>query len=450
MSRRGWIKKDLQYNWHPYTQMKDCEDDPPILLDKARGIRLYDIDGNFYYDTIASWWCNVHGHNHPRITKAIHEQLNRLDHVMFAGFTHTPAIRLAEKLISYAPPGLARVFFSDNGSTAVETALKLSFQYWQNIGKRKKTKFVALDHGYHGDTIGAMSVSGVSLFNKIFSPLLFGSFKVVSPYCYRCPMGEKPATCRTRCIEPLEKLFRDRSGEIAAFILEPMVMAAGGMIVYPAEYLKKAGELARRYNVHLILDEVATAFGRTGTMFASEHAGARPDIVCLSKGITGGYLPLGATLVTEKIYRAFYGDYRERKTFYHGHTYTANPVSCRAALESLMLFEEEGVLEKAARLSKIIGHGLESFRALAAVGDVRYIGMIGAVELVKDKDTKEPFGFTDRIGYSLYKRGLEKHLIMRPLGNSIYMFLPLCVKERELAYIIDAMYAILKRVDKAG
>ncbi len=285
----NWIKRDLKLLWHPYTQMKDCHTLPPILIDKARGIKLYDNKGNFYYDTISSWWCNVHGHNHPGIKKAINKQLNSLEHVLFAGFTHKPAILLAERLISITPQNLTRVFFSDNGSTSVETALKMSFQYWQNAGRksrqmRGKKKFISLDYAYHGDTIGAMSVSGVDLFNKVFSPLFFSSFKVPSPYCYRCPMGKDRPSCNLECTGPLERLLRKRNSEIAAVILEPLVLAAGGMIVYPVEYLKKVERLTRRYNVHLILDEVATGFGRTGKMFACEYAGVKPDFMCLSKG----------------------------------------------------------------------------------------------------------------------------------------------------------------------
>lgn len=438
-----WLEKDLKYNWHPYTQMKDCVALPPILIKKARGIKLFSTNNRFYYDTISSWWCNVHGHNHPAIKKAVKKQIDLLEHVPFAGFTHKPAILLAEKLVSLAPKSLKRAFFSDNGSTAVETALKMSFQYWQNIGNRRKTKFICLDHGYHGDTIGAMSVSGVSLFNKVFSPLLFTAFKVPSPYCYRCPIGKTRDNCDIGCIVQLENILREKSDDIAAFILEPLVMAAGGMIVYPAEYLKRAASLTKKYNIHLIVDEVATAFGRTGKMFASQYANIEPDIMCLSKGLTAGYMPLGATLVSEKIYRAFYGDYIEKKTFYHGHTFTANPVSCSVALESLNIFEREDTLKRVSKTSAVFHEGLERFRPLEIVGDVRSIGMIGAVELVRDRASKKPFGFKERIGLKIYKEGLKKNLILRPLGNIIYLFLPLCVKKNEVEDIINKTYSII-------
>ncbi|MDP2913674.1 MAG: adenosylmethionine--8-amino-7-oxononanoate transaminase [Candidatus Omnitrophota bacterium] len=446
MNQSEWIKKDLEYNWHPYTQMKDCVNFPPILIEKARGAKLYDANGKFYYDTISSWWSNVHGHNHPRIMSAIKKQASLLDHVLFAGFTHKSAILLAEKLVSLAPEGLRKAFFSDNGSTAVETALKMSFQYWRNTGNRRKTKFICLDYGYHGDTVGAMSVSGVGLFNKVFSPLLFSAFKAPSPYCYRCPLGKTRDSCGIDCVGLLENILREKSDNIAALILEPIVMAAGGMIIYPPEYLRRAAELSRKYGIHLIVDEVATAFGRTGKMFASEHASIAPDFMCLSKGLTSGSLPLGATLVSDKIYKAFYGDYREKKAFYHGHTFTANPISCSAALESLKVFEDEDTLGKANKISALFHAGLERFRALEIVGDVRRIGLIGALEIVRDRARKKPFGFEERIGQKIYKEGLKANLILRPLGSIIYLILPLCVKKNEIEYIIDKTYSVIASI----
>lgn len=438
-----WLKKDLKFNWHPYTQMKDCKKVPPILIEKAKGIRLYDNKGNFYYDTVSSWWCNVHGHNHPAIKKAIQKQLGSLEHVLFAGFTHKPAILLAEKLISLCGNGLKRVFFSDDGSTAVEVALKMSFQYWRNTGKNKKKRFVSLDMGYHGDTIGTMSVSGSSPFNKTFSDLLFPSFSVPSPYCYRCPMGKNRPDCAIECVDPLERLLEDKSGEICAIIIEPMVLAASGMIVYPKEYLSKVSALAKRFGVHLIIDEVATGFGRTGKMFASEWARVEPDFICVSKGITAGYLPLAATLTTNEIYQAFYADYLEFKTFYHGHTYTANPLSCAAALASLKLFKDEDTLTRANEVIPMFHQRIEEFRGLALVGDARYIGLIAGLELVKDKKTKSGFSSKERIGFKAYKRGLKQNIILRPLGNVIYLFLPLCIKKKEIDDVLKKTYSVI-------
>ena len=415
--------------------MKNCKEMPPILIEKAKGIKLYDQKGNFYYDTISSWWCNVHGHNHPKIKEAIKKQLNSLEQVLFAGFTHKPAILLAEKLVSITPKSLTKVFFSDNGSTAIETALKMSFQYWQNTGKKNKKKFVSLDYGYHGDTIGAMSISGVDLFNEVFSPLFFKSLKVPSPYCYRCPMGRERSSCKIDCVKPLEALLRKKSATIAGIILEPIVMAAGGMIIYPAEYLRKVVVLAKRHKVHLILDEVATGFGRTGKMFACEHASVQPDFICLSKGITSGYLPFAATLTTDQVYRAFLSDRDMRKTFYHGHTYTANPIGCSAALASLKIFEEEKTLERIRKLMPIFHSYMERFRELPIVGDVRYIGMIGAIELSEDK-----------MGERVYREALKEGLILRPLGDIIYLYLPLSIRRAELQTILKRTYKVIENL----
>jgi adenosylmethionine-8-amino-7-oxononanoate aminotransferase len=445
-----WLKKDLQYIWHPYTQMKDCRKFPPLLIEKARGVKLFAGRGKWYYDTISSWWCNVHGHSHPRINQAIKKQLGSLEQVLFAGFTHRPAIWLAERLITLAPGKLSKVFFSDNGSTAVEVALKLSFQYWHNIGKRRKHKFISLDYGYHGDTIGAMSVSGVDCFNKVFSPLFFPADKVPAPYCYRCPMGKKRDSCGIDCLQPLEKLLQQRHEEISGFILEPMLLGAGGMIVYPREYLVKAANLAKKFSVHLILDEVATGFGRTGKMFAAEYVqDIQPDFLCLSKGITAGYLPFGATLTTDKVYQAFYADYAREKTFYHGHTYSANPLSCAAALASLEIFRDEQVLEKVKNSADIFQRRLANFTGLELVGDTRGIGLIGALELVKDKTSKKSFSPRERLGFRVYQQGLQKGLVLRPLGNIIYLFLPLCVRLSELEDILERTYTVVRKIKRA-
>jgi len=442
-----WIKKDLQHIWHPYTQMKDCRKFPPILIEKARGVKLYDNKGEFYYDTISSWWCNVHGHNHPKIKAAIKKQLNSLDHTLFAGFTHKPAVLLAEKLVSITPKNLTRVFFSDNGSTAVETALKMSFQYWRNVGRKTKRKFISLDLAYHGDTIGAMSLGGNTVFSRAFDALLFDSFKVSTPYCYRCPLGKQRTSCDIDCIKPLQNTLKKHKDKIAAVILEPLLLAAGGMIVYPVEYLKRAAALAKKYNVHLILDEVATGFGRTGKMFACQHASVQPDFLCLAKGITSGTLPFAATLTTEKIYNAFYDDYEKFKTFYHGHTYTANPLGCAAALATLEIFKQEKTLQKLKTLVPIFHNDMEKFRQMPFVGDVRYIGMAGALELVKNKKTKQPFSVKKRIGQKIFQKGLKENLILRPLGNVIYLFLPLSITKTQLN---DILKRTLKVIENLG
>ena len=431
------IQQDLKYNWHPYTQMKDCESLPPLAIEKAEGIKLYDYDGKFYYDTISSWWCNIHGHNHPEIKRAIKEQVDKLEHVLFAGFTHKPAVELAERLARITPKNLTKVFYSDNGSTAIEVALKMSLQYWVNKGVEGKTKFLSLDMGYHGDTIGAMSVSGRSLFNKKFEPLFFESFKAPTPYCYRCPCAREKDTCSLECLGEMERILKGNAEQISAIIIEPILMGAAGMIIYPQRYLRGVKELSDKYGVHLIADEIASGFGRTGKMFACEHAAIEPDFMCLSKGLTSGYLPLSATLTTEEVFQVFYDDYEKEKTFYHGHTYAANPVACAAAVRSIDLFDEENSLNRAQMINIMMESFLEVVSALPIVGDTRAIGAVGAIELVKDKNTKEPFGAEERIGLDVYRRALEANLILRPLGNIIYFFLPLSVTKDELEDIFQ-------------
>lgn len=440
----NWLKEDLKYIWHPFTQMKDCQDTAPILITRAKGVKLYDDKGNFYYDTIASWWCNVHGHNHPKINQAIKNQVDKLEQVIFAGFTHKPAIQLAQELVKITPDNLTKLFFSDNGSTSVEVALKMSLQYWHNLGFKNKNKFISFDRAYHGDTIGAMSVSANSLFNQIFSSLLFPTFKVPSPYCYRCPVNKCQNTCQQECLNDLEQVLKEKNRVIAGLIVEPLIMAAGGMIIYPKACLEKIAKLAKQYNIHLIIDEVATGFGRTGKMFACDHTDIKPDFICLSKGLTAGYLPLAVTLTTKKVYQAFYADYSKGKTFYHGHTYTANPLACAASLASLQIFKTEQALKRVESLIPYFHQRLEVFRQYDLVGDVRYLGMMGAIELVKDKKTKQSFPWQERIGLKIYKLGLKEGLILRPLGNIIYFFLPLSINKKELKIILDKAEKIFK------
>lgn len=443
-----WIQRDLKHIWHPYTQMKDTRKYPPILIDKAEGVKLYDAGGNFYYDVISSWWCNVHGHNHPAIKRAITEQLNSLDHTLLSGFTNRTVIELSEKLIEITPDELTKIFYSDNGATSVEIALKMSFQYWQNKEEENRTKFVSLDLAYHGDTVGAMSVGGDTLFNRTFSPLLFDTFKTATPYCYRCPIGKTRDACSLECADNLEQILQAHPKEISAVILEPLFMGAGGMIVYPVEYLKKACRLCRKYDVHLILDEVATGFGKTGKMFALEHAGICPDFLCLSKGLTSGVLPMGATLMTEKIFDAFYDDYPKFKTFYHGHTYTGNPISAAVALESLKLFKQENTLENVNELAPVLHEKMEEFEKFPIVGNVRYIGLIGICEVVANKKTKKPFAVDKRIPQQIYQAGLKRNLILRPLGNNIYIMPPLCITPHQLEDILDRTGEVLEQFSR--
>ena len=425
------LKKDLQYIWHPYTQMKDCRKFAPVLIKKAKGIRLYDSRGKFYYDTISSWWCNVHGHNHPKIKQAVKKQLDSLEHVLFAGFTHEPAIKLAEKLISLAPKGLKKVFFSDNGSTAVEVALKMSFQYWHNIGKRKKNKFISLDYGYHGDTVGTMSVSGVDLFNEVFTPLFYPSYKVPSPYCYRCPMGKDKDSCVIDCIKPLEKLLKEKSDEVCAIIIEPMVLGAGGMIIYPKEYLEKTAQLAKENNVHLILDEVATGFGRTGKMFACEHDGIVPDIITIAKGIASG-LPLGAMVASASVMTWVKGS--------HANTFGGNPVACEAALATIELLEN-GLVENAANVgSYILSALMEMKNRHPLIGDVRGKGLMIGIEFVRDGEKKAK-AIEERD--AIINRSFKKGLLLLGCGQSVIRLVPPLILSREDA---DAALTILEEV----
>ncbi len=443
------IHVDRRVLWHPYTQMRDFEREPFLFVDRAEGVRLFDGEGRAYYDTISSWWCIVHGHGHPRIKAAVKAQMDRLEQVHFAGTTHRPAILLAERLVSLSPPGLTRVFFSDNGSTACEVAIKMSFQYWKQTGFSRRERFISVDRGYHGDTIGTMSLGGTAGFHGLFAPLFFPSFRIPSPYCYRCPAGiNDPDSCGLDCLAPLESIFAEHEEEIAGVILEPLVQAAGGMIVYPVRYLERLAGIVKAHGVHLILDEVATGFGRTGTFFAADRARIRPDFLCLSKGLTGGFLPMGATLTTEEVFQAFYDDYEKGKTFFHGHTFTGNPLAATAALASLDVFDEERVMDGLVKKAKRLQEGKERFRSLSHIGDVRGIGMIAAFEIVRDPMTRESFDPGLRMGWRIYRNGLEKGLILRPLGDVTYLFLPLSATEGEIDDILDRTYQVLSGVGR--
>ncbi|MGB9497740.1 MAG: adenosylmethionine--8-amino-7-oxononanoate transaminase [Dissulfuribacterales bacterium] len=449
------LELDRRYLWHPYTQMKDFEKDDPLFVDRADGVFLFDSQGRRYYDTISSWWCILHGHNHPGIKAAIRDQLDRLEHVHFAGTTHEGAIRLAERLVALTPDGLSKVFYSDNGSTACEVAIKMSLQYWKHMGETRRESFVSLERGYHGDTIGAMSLGGVPSFKGPFDALTFDSYRIPSPYCYRCPYEAKPPAkspnhqitkslnCSIECLDPLEKLLADKGHEIAGIILEPLLQAAGGMIAYPVQYLKRLAGLASHHRIHLILDEVATGFGRTGRMFAFEHAGIAPDFLCLSKGLTAGFIPMAATITTDDVYHAFYADYEEGRTFFHGHTFTGNPLASAAALASLEIFEQEKVLDGLQDKIDILQSGMERFKELPWVGDVRGIGMVAAVELVMDRRTRTPFSSEKRAGWMIYKEGLKKGLILRPLGDIVYLFLPLSVNAVQIEDILSLSFDVI-------
>jgi adenosylmethionine-8-amino-7-oxononanoate aminotransferase len=434
------IERDRAHSWHPYTQMKTTP--APLAISHGKGVYLYTEDGKRYLDGISSWWVNIHGHSHPKLNEALAAQARELEQVIFACCTHRPAVDLAEKLAEILPKGLSRVFFSDNGSTAVEVALKMAYQYWRNRGEHGRDIFITMHHGYHGDTVGAMAVSDESPFTSPFLPLLFPVARANPPYCYRCPVGLNRASCHIDCLRDLERLLEENRGRVAAVLIEPMLQAAGGMIVWPAEYLSAVRRLCDQHGTLMIADEVLTGFGRTGTMFACEHAGIAPDIMCLSKALTAGYLPMGATAATESIYEAFLSDDRTR-TFFHGHSYTANPLGCAVALASLELFRTEGVLERINRLQAQIRHELEPLRSHPNVGDLRILGGVGILELVQDKHTKAAGGYLDRVGPELGERFMERGLLLRPLGNVLYFMPPYVISDDETEWCIDQINEVL-------
>jgi adenosylmethionine---8-amino-7-oxononanoate aminotransferase len=441
------VARDKAVVWHPYTQMLTRPDPIPIV--RGEGVYLYTEDGRRLLDGTSSWWVNIHGHAHPRLTQALADQARILEHVVFANCTHEPAVRLAERLTAVLPAGLTRVFYSDNGSTAVEVAMKLALQYWGNRGEPARRTFVTLHHAYHGDTVGAMSASEDSLFTRPFAPMLFDVVRAESPYCYRCPVGLERATCRIECLGSLEHVLATRGSTVAAVLIEPMLQGAGGMIVWPPEFLAGVRALCDRSGTLLIADEVFTGFGRTGRMFACEHAGVAPDIICLSKALTGGYLPLGATIATEAVYDAFLSEDRTR-TFFHGHSFTANPLACAVACASLELFQETDALARVRALERWLRAGLEPLRDLPLVGDVRVLGGIGIVELVVDKRTKAAGGYLDTLGPRLTEAFLARGLLLRPLGNVLYFLPPYVISEEEARWAMEQMADVIKGLGAGG
>lgn len=432
--------RDLARLWHPYTQMLTAP--PPIPIVRGEGVYLYTADGRRILDGISSWWVNIHGHSHPKLNEALARQARELEHVIFAGFTHRPAVELAEQLVEVLPEGLTRIFYSDNGSTAVEAALKMAWQYWLNRGEQERKRFVALRFAYHGDTIGAMSVSERSLFTRPFEPLMFQTVRAEPPYCYRCPLELERASCKIDCLGSLEQVLKENGEEVAAVIVEPMLQAAGGMIVWPREYLEGVRRLCDRYNTLMIADEVLTGFGRTGPMFASEHGPVCPDILCMSKALSGGYLPLAATAATEAVYEAFLSE-DGSKTLFHGHSFTANPLGCAVGLAGLELFRSEGILDRVAALERQLTAGLAPLRGLPTVGDVRVIGGVGIVELVEDKQTRSAGGYLAGIGPRLAKEFLDRGVLLRPLGNVLYFMPPYVITESETAWVLEQIGEVL-------
>ncbi|MDP3048413.1 MAG: adenosylmethionine--8-amino-7-oxononanoate transaminase [Thermodesulfovibrionales bacterium] len=457
---------DKKYLWHPFTQMKDWLKEKPVIISEGRDCFIKDICGRWYLDAVSSIWVNIHGHRKKEIDEAIKEQIDRISHSTLLGLSNVPAIRLAERLIKTVQKlgvrsresgvinselktpnsKLNKVFYSDNGSTSVEVALKMAFQYWLYKGLNGKHSFLSLENAYHGDTLGAVSVGGIETFHKVFSPLLFKTYNAPSPYCYRCESGLTYPDCKTACLEKMEEILKAHSSEIAAVIIEPLVQAAGGMIVAPHGYLKGVRDLCTRYNVLMIADEVATGFGRTGKMFACEHEGVVPNILCVSKGITGGYLPLAVTITTDEIYNAFSGEFRELKTFFHGHSYTGNPLACAAALACLDIFEKEETLRNLKPKIELFEGWLKEISELSHVGDARNKGLMAGVELVKDKNTKEPYAWEEKMGWKAAYHARDNGVFLRPLGNVIVIMPPLSISienlKQMLKVIKDAIIAV--------
>ena len=433
----SWDKK---YLWHPFTQMKDFVNEEPLIIKDGRGVILRDINGNEYIDGISSMWCNIHGHRRKEIDNAIKDQLDKVAHTTLLGMSNIPSAKLAKRLVEITPEGLNKVFYSDNGSNAIEVAIKMAFQYWQYKGCRDKTKFVTLQYGYHGDTLGAVGVGGIDIFHSVFKPLLLETFVSPSPYCYRCPYDKDKAACSSECLGEMEEILSKNSGSIAAMVMEPLVQGAGGIIVHPQGFLSGVKDLCEKYNILLIADEVMVGFGRTGKMFACSHENVTPDILTISKGLNGGYMPLAATLATDEIYNAFLGKYSEQKTFFHGHTYTGNPLACAAALASIDIFEREKVMEGLEPKIRALQERLEQFQELKSVGDVRQCGLIAGIELVKNRETKEPYSWEEKIGIRVSYEARQRGLITRPLSNVMVVMPPLSIKISELNNMMEILY----------
>ncbi|HXY55100.1 MAG TPA: adenosylmethionine--8-amino-7-oxononanoate transaminase [Nitrospirota bacterium] len=443
---------DKKYIWHPFTQMLDWEKEPQVIIESGSGSILTDIRGRNYIDGVSSLWVTVHGHLNKKINAAVSAQLEKIAHSTLLGLSNVPAVLLAEKLVKIAPKGLSKVFYSDSGSTAVEIAIKIAFQYWQQKGNeyRSKTGFISLKEAYHGDTIGSVSVGGIDLFHSIYQPLLFHTRKIESPYCYRCSLGRTYPGCGIACAEQAEEVIYSHRHETAALVIEPLVQGAAGMLMQPPGYLRKIRDLCSKYNILMIADEVATGFGRTGTMFACEHERVLPDIMAVAKGLTGGFLPLAATLTTDEIYRGFLGEYRDLRTFFHGHTYTGNPLACAAAIANIDLFKKGRTLQRLRPKITLLKKELNRFAELEHVGEIRQKGFMVGIELVKDKETKEPYLLEEKIGSRVIQEARKHGLIIRPLGSVIVLMPPLSITLSDMKRMLEIVYKAIKTVTAAA
>ena len=432
--------------WHPFTQMKDYLSEEPLIIERGEGSFLIDVEGKRYIDGVSSLWVLIHGHGRPELLKAMEVQSKKLCHSTLLGLANPPSILLAKRLAGIAPAGLTKVFYSDNGSTSVEIALKMAYQYGQQQGQRGRRRFLTFRNAYHGDTLGSVSVGGIDLFHKVYGPLLFKSYKAPSPYCYRCPLRLRPEACGLGCVEVFEAMVKRHRDELAAIILEPSVQGAAGMIVQPPGFVAGVRRIAREQGVLFIADEVATGFGRTGTMFACLGEGVSPDFLCVAKGITGGYLPLAATLTTERVFEGFLAEFEAFKTFFHGHTYTGNPLGCAVALANLDLFDSEDLIRKVAAKAVALRAMLARFRDLPHVGEVRQKGLMVGIELVADRRTKKPFGAADRVGQRVILEARRRGVVIRPLGDVIVLMPPLAIEDETLATLVDVTYESIRKV----
>ena len=440
---------DQAHIWHPFTAMQGWMEDDPLIIERAEGRELVDTDGNRYLDGVSSLWVNVHGHGHPTIDAAIVDQLSRLAHSTFLGLSHPPAIELAARLVALAPGRLERVFFSENGAASVEVALKMAYSYWRHKGEERPT-FVRLENAYHGDTIGAVSVGGIDRFHETYRPLLFATTAIPSPYCYRCPLDLSPADCGLRCADALEDVLAREGNRVAAVVIEPLVQGAAGIITAPDGHLRRVADIARRHGVLLVVDEVATGFGRTGKMFACEHEGIEPDILCLAKGLTGGYLPLSATLATSEVFDAFLARPEEHRALYHGHSYSGNPLCCAAALANLDVFEQEGTIAALPAKVETLAGALKPLADHPHVGEIRQRGLMVGIELVADRATKEPFPEHLQVGAEVAKATRPRGAIVRPLGDVVVLMPPLAMTEDELSRLVTATSAAIDEATAAA
>ena len=439
--------RDLAVLWHPCSQMKDHEWLPMIPIKRGRGVWLEDFDGQRYLDAISSWWVNLFGHSNPEINQSVTKQMEQLEHVIMAGFSHEPAVRLAERLVDITAPGLERVFFAESGSSAVEIALKMSFHYWRNLQQPRRRRFVSLANGYHGETLGALAVGDVALYKETYGPLLMEPIIAPSPDAYAGEAGESAASCASRALESMAEILERHRHEVCAVIVEPLVQCAGNMRMYDPSYLSGLRRLCDRYEIHLIADEIAVGFGRTGTLFACEQAGIRPDFLLLAKGLTGGYLPLSAVLTTEPVYQAFYDDYDSLKGFLHSHSYTGHALGCAAAHGTLDIFANQPVLEQNRELARLMRAGVEELADHPRVADIRQTGMILAMEMVADRKTKQAIPWQQRTGLKVYQHALEQGVLLRPLGNVVYFMPPYVIDEQQIALMsktaIDGIHQAL-------